>query len=143
MHTTDANTDCLNCFTSVLMVIVQKQLQFTSFSGVYFHGCTCQPFRDVITTNGDTMAARYDLTIARLEQIIRAVYQLKVQRECAFDDAGVARPELLAHPTGCNSPLLPARLCTVIEPKPCVYTIRPGRRDYSVCRSYEPPPPCL
>ena len=20
----------------------------------YFHGCTCQPFREVITTNGDT-----------------------------------------------------------------------------------------
>jgi len=33
---TDANTLCFNCLTSVLMVIVQKQIQFTSFSGVIF-----------------------------------------------------------------------------------------------------------
>jgi len=26
------------------------------FFGCYFHGHTCQPFRDVITTNGDTLA---------------------------------------------------------------------------------------
>ena len=40
--------------------------------GCYFHGCTCQPFRDVITTNGDTLAPRYKRTLARLEQITRA-----------------------------------------------------------------------
>jgi hypothetical protein len=27
---------------------------------VYFHGCTGQPFRDVITTTTDTLAARYE-----------------------------------------------------------------------------------
>jgi hypothetical protein len=75
------------------------------FFGCYFHGCTCQPFRDVITTNGDTLAARYELTMPRLEQITRAGYQVKVQWECAFDDAGIATPELLAHPTVCKSPL--------------------------------------
>jgi len=36
MHATDANTDCLNYLTSVLMVSLQKQIQFTSFSGVIF-----------------------------------------------------------------------------------------------------------
>jgi hypothetical protein len=35
------------------------------FFGCYFHGCSCQPFRDVITTNGDTLAARYERTMAR------------------------------------------------------------------------------
>jgi len=82
------------------MVIVQKQIQFTSF----FHGCTCQPFRDVITTNGDTLAARYERAMARLEQITRAGYKVKVQWECLFDNAGIAKPELLAHPTVCKSP---------------------------------------
>jgi hypothetical protein len=48
------------------------------FFGCYFHGCTCQPFRDVITTNGDTLAARYEQTMLRLEQITRAGYQVKV-----------------------------------------------------------------
>ena len=71
----------------------------------YFHGCTCQPFRDVITTNGDTLASRYEQTMARLEQTTRAGYQDKVQWECTFDDAGIATPELLSHPTVCNSPL--------------------------------------
>ena len=47
--------------------------------GCYFHGCTCQLFRDVITTNGDTLAARYEQTMARLEQITRAGYQVKFQ----------------------------------------------------------------
>jgi G:T-mismatch repair DNA endonuclease (very short patch repair protein) len=52
------------------------------FFGCYFHGCTCQPFRDVITTNGDNLAARYERTMARLEQITRAGYQVKVQWQC-------------------------------------------------------------
>jgi hypothetical protein len=103
MHATDANTDCLNCLTSVLMVIVQKQI-FYVFFGCYFHGCCCRPFRYVITTNGDTLAARYEQTVARLEQKHRARYQVKVQWECAFDDAGIATPELLVHPTVCKSP---------------------------------------
>jgi len=75
------------------------------FFGCYFHGCTCQPFRDVITTNGYTLAARYEQTMARLDQITRAGYQVKVQWECAFDDAGIATPELLAHSTVCKIPL--------------------------------------
>jgi len=44
--------------------------------------------------------------MARLEQTSRAEYQFKVQWECLFDDAGIATPELLAHPTVCTSPLL-------------------------------------
>jgi hypothetical protein len=38
------------------------------FFGFYWHGCACQPFRDDITTNADTLAARYKLTMAQLDQ---------------------------------------------------------------------------
>jgi len=62
----------------------------------HFHGHTCQPFRDVITLNGDNLAERYERTMSRLEQMTRPGYQVKVQWECEFDDAG--KPELLAHP---------------------------------------------
>jgi len=47
----------------------------------------------------DTLAATYERTMARMEQITRAGYQVKVQWECLFDDAGIATPELLTHPT--------------------------------------------
>jgi len=38
----------------------------------YFHGCTCQPFRDVKTMSGETMAEHYEQTLSRIEQIKRA-----------------------------------------------------------------------
>jgi hypothetical protein len=47
--------------------------------GCYFYGCTCQTFRDIITTNGDNLAARYDQTMARFEQMTRAGYHVKVK----------------------------------------------------------------
>jgi len=75
------------------------------FCRCYWHGCTCQPFRHVITTNGDNLAARYEQTMARMEQITRAGYQVKFQWECEFDNTAIATPELLAHPTVCKSPL--------------------------------------
>jgi len=45
------------------------------------------------------LAARNEQTMARLEQITPAIYQFKVQWQCEFDEAGIATPELLAHPT--------------------------------------------
>jgi G:T-mismatch repair DNA endonuclease (very short patch repair protein) len=74
------------------------------FFGCYWHGCTLKPFRDVITY-GDTLASRYEQTMARLVQITRAGYQVKVQWECEFDNAGIATPKLFAHQTVCKSPL--------------------------------------
>jgi len=41
----------------------------------------------------------------RLEQKTRPVYQVKVQWDCEFDDAGIEAPEMLTHPTVCQSPL--------------------------------------
>ena len=37
------------------------------FFGCYFHGHTCEPFRDVTTMNGDTIAEWYERMILRLE----------------------------------------------------------------------------
>ena len=52
------------------------------FFGCYFHCHTYQPFRDVITTSGDTLAERYERTMSRLEQITLSGYLVKVQWEC-------------------------------------------------------------
>ena len=48
------------------------------FFGCYFHGHICQPFRDVTTMVGDTLAERYERTMARIEQIARTGYQVEV-----------------------------------------------------------------
>jgi len=42
--------------------------------GCYFQGHTCQPFCEIITTSGDTLAERYERTMSRLEQITRSCY---------------------------------------------------------------------
>ena len=73
--------------------------------GCCWHGKHCQTFRDVITANGDSLTARYEQTISRLEQITRAGYQAKFQWECEFDDAAIETLELLEHPAVCQSPL--------------------------------------
>ena len=62
--------------------------------GCFWHRHTYQPFRDVATLSGDALAERYEHTIARLEQITRSDYQVKVQWECEFEE----RSELLSHP---------------------------------------------
>ena len=56
------------------------------FMGCYFHGHSCQPFREVSITVGDTLAERYERTMARIEEIARAGYQVEVQWECELDE---------------------------------------------------------
>jgi len=64
------------------------------FFGFFWHGHHSQPFRFVITTNGDTLEIGYKETMLRFEQIARVGCQVKVQRECEFDDAGIDIPKL-------------------------------------------------
>jgi len=52
------------------------------FFGCYYHGHTSQTLRDVITVSGDTLADKYERTMARIEQITRAGYRVEVQWEC-------------------------------------------------------------
>ena len=79
------------------------------FFGFSWYGCICQPFRNVITTNGDTLAARYEQTMARLKQITRAGYQVKIKWKSEFDDAGIETPEMLAQPTVSETNVYPGR----------------------------------
>ena len=64
--------------------------------------------------------------MSRLEQITRAGYQVKFKWECEFDDAG--GPELPAHPIVQQSPLRNRDAFYGVELRPCVYTIRHGRK---------------
>jgi len=77
------------------------------FFGCFCHGHTCQPFRDVSTMSGDTLAERYECTMSRLEHITEVEYQVKIQWECKFDEVGIVnqKPELLPHPIVEQSPL--------------------------------------
>ena len=62
----------------------------------------CQPFRDVKTlANGETLAERYEQTMARLEQLTSAGYTVKVQWECELEGAD----DLRAHPIVRHAPL--------------------------------------
>ena len=51
------------------------------FLGCYYHGHTCQPYRDVWTMRRETLGERYERTILRVEHITRAVYRVEVQWE--------------------------------------------------------------
>jgi hypothetical protein len=72
------------------------------FLGCYYHGCKCQPFRDVKTlTSGETLAERYEQTLARIEQLKSACYNVRVQWECEFEGAD----DLLTHLIVRNKPM--------------------------------------
>jgi len=60
-------------------------------------------FRDLITTNGDTLGVRYDNRTIGADNSCWIPVQSSVEYE--FDDAGIATPELLAQPTVRQSPL--------------------------------------
>ena len=92
---------------SVWTVTVQRPERYMSHNGCFHHGRTCQAFRDVTTTSGDKLAARYERTMSRLEQITREGYQVKIEWECEFDESGIVRqkPEMLNHPIVQQSPL--------------------------------------
>jgi hypothetical protein len=76
------------------------------FLGCFWNGHTCQPFRDVATISGETLAERYEQTMNRLEQITRAGYLGKVQWECEFEEEILKQnPELQTHPLVEKNPL--------------------------------------
>jgi G:T-mismatch repair DNA endonuclease (very short patch repair protein) len=77
------------------------------FFGCFWHGCLCITFRDLPTMAGDTLAERYERTMARIEQIARAGYNVKIQWECKFDESKITKenPRMLTHPIVRHSPL--------------------------------------
>jgi len=78
------------------------------FFGCYCHGHTCQTLRDVITVIGDTLADKYERTMARIEQITRAGYRVEVQWKCELHEKILTRhSEFKTHPVVRHSPLNP------------------------------------
>ena len=76
------------------------------FNGCFWHGHTCLPFRDVATLNEDALSERYEKTMATLERIKQAGYQVEVEWECHFDSKNMPHhPELKTHPVVQHSPL--------------------------------------
>ena len=59
-----------------------------------------------MTGAGDTLAQRYERTMARVDQITGAGYQVEMQWECDFDKGILAdHPELKLHAAVQHSPL--------------------------------------
>jgi hypothetical protein len=87
------------------MVTVPKQERFSSLMGVY--GMVMSVCPTVITYNGgQTLVQRYETTMAKLEQITRAGYEVEIQWECEFDKHILPlHPELLTDPMVLHSPL--------------------------------------
>ena len=60
------------------------------------------------TLGGETLAERYEQTLARIELIKRAGYHVKIQWECKFDETKIVeqKPELLVQPIVKHAPLI-------------------------------------
>ena len=68
------------------------------FLGRFYHGDTCQPFRDVTTLGRDTLAERNERTVAQLLQFTSVGYTVEVVWECQFDRDILAHHPELKHP---------------------------------------------
>ena len=102
------------------------------FLGCYYHGCKCQQFRDVKTlASGETLAERYEQTLARIEQLKSAGYTVKVQWECEFEGADDA--DLRTHPIVRHAPMNTRDALYVgqTEAIPLHYKIRQGYSLYT------------
>jgi len=95
------------------------------FLGCYYHGCKCQPLRDVKTlASGETLAERYEQTLARIEQLKIAGYNVRVQWECEFEGAD----DLRTHPIVRHDQMITRDALYGAAPRPCVFNIRSERR---------------
>jgi len=102
------------------------------FVGCYYHGCKCQPYRDVKTlANGETLAERYEQTMARIEQLKSVGYTVKVQWECEFEGADdLQRHPIIRHePLNTRDALYGGRT----EAMPLHYKIRDGEEIVEYC----------
>jgi G:T-mismatch repair DNA endonuclease (very short patch repair protein) len=98
------------------------------FLGCFYRGDTCQPFRDVTTLRGDTLAERYEKTMARLQHMTSVGYTVEVVWECQF--AGtfcLTTPNLNNIPKFKAVHLILATRSTGVEPSPWFSTIRSVR----------------
>jgi len=90
-------------------------------------------FRDVKTlANGETVAERYEQTLARIEQLKTAGYTVKVQRECQFEGAD---GDFRAYPIVRHAPLntRDALYRGRTEARRLHYKIREGEETVQYC----------
>ena len=105
MHARNRATKDLKKFPPSVWTVSALKRELYEFFGCLYHGHTFSPFRDV-TTLGDTLAQRYEQTIARLQRITGAGYTVEVVWECQFDKDILPRhPELKQHPIVQHAPL--------------------------------------
>jgi hypothetical protein len=80
---------------------------------------------------GDTLAERYEQTMARIEQIKQAGYRVITQWECEFDE----KPEMLVHPIIKDVPLITrdALYGGRTEAMRLHYKIREGKESVQYC----------
>jgi G:T-mismatch repair DNA endonuclease (very short patch repair protein) len=53
----------------------------------FYHGQTCQPYRDIPTLSEETLVERYERMMSRKEQMTLSGYKVTVVWECEFDEA--------------------------------------------------------
>ena len=86
---------------------------------------------------GETLAERYEQTLARIELIKRAGYHVKIKWECKFDEAKIVeqKPELLGHPVVKHAPLITrdALYGGRTEAMRLHYKIREGEESIQYC----------
>jgi G:T-mismatch repair DNA endonuclease (very short patch repair protein) len=77
------------------------------FYGCYYHGCPCKRFRDVKMPGGETQSLRYERTMSRLQEVVKAGYLVVTERKCAWDRDKVTerKPEMLTLPFVSRTPL--------------------------------------
>jgi len=85
------------------MGTVPNHVLSTNLWGVSFTAV----FRDLKALGDDTLAERYERTMARMELITNAGYTVKVMCECEFQESRIIemKPHLLTHPIVTHSPL--------------------------------------
>jgi hypothetical protein len=85
----------------------------------------------VKTLGGNTLAERYEQTMARIEQLKQAGYRVITHWECEFDE----RPELLVHPIIKHAPLITpdALYGGRTEAMKLHYKIREGKESVQYC----------
>jgi hypothetical protein len=88
----------------------------------------------VKTLCGDTLAERYEQTVARIEQLKRSGYRVIIQWECEFQEA-IIKPDLLVHPIIKHAPLITrdALYGGRTEAMRQHYRIREGKKSVQYC----------
>ena len=95
------------------------------FLGCLYHVLSCLPFRDVHTFAKDTVAEKYEQTMARIQHITGDGYSVELVWECQFDGIILRHhPELKHNPIVQHIPLNNRDELYGVEPRLWFFTTR-------------------